>query len=148
MKSQSENGPVNMHLYMSCSQEPVNQGILPLFWVISSRTFFSGCSTVRKCDLMFPSITGDLTCTSITVYDANPSRGLNFETWLLATNRSFLDWELLSPPAVVVGEKDIFMSLLLLCSLSFAFSLDFAIALCLSFGVACVQPVHYVLVMV
>lgn len=93
-----ENGPVNIRLCMSCSQEPVAQGILPLDCVTSSRTFSSGCTTSRNCDLMFVSIMGNLIRTSITVYDANPSRGLNFETWGLATNRSFLHWELLSPP--------------------------------------------------
>lgn len=99
----SENDPVNIRLCILCSQEPVALGILPLYCVTS--TLSSGCTTSRNCDLIFLSIMGNLIRTSITVFDTNPSRRLNFETWLLATNRSFLDWELLSPPAVVMQEK-------------------------------------------
>lgn len=54
----------------------------------------------HKAELMF-----FLTRSSSSVYGAGPSAGLNFETWLLAANSSFLDGAIVSSSCCSAGNN-------------------------------------------
>lgn len=126
-QTRSENGPVNKHLCICCAQEPVAQGILPLYCVTSS----------RNSDLRFLSVIGNRTRTSVTLHDANPSRGLNFETWLLATSRTSWTGRYCLLHLLLCRKRHFYI---FAAALLFVISLDFAIAPWLWFGLVCVQP--------